>query len=117
MGLVFALSSRRRLPMPPGIKPELTATVAHFTVYAVLAALLWWALAIPGLAARRRLALAFAGAVAFGVSDEWHQSFVPGREVALYDIAVDALGALAAVVGIAIAIRRRRGVAENRPTG
>ncbi len=38
-------------------------------------------------------------AVAFGVTDEVHQSFVPGRNADLMDLVADALGAsLGAVV-------------------
>lgn len=34
----------------------------------------------------------------YGLSDEWHQSFVPGRDCSVYDVAADALGVLSAVV-------------------
>jgi VanZ family protein len=42
--------------------------------------------------------VAFLGALAFAVTDEWHQSFVSGREPSLGDFLVDAVGALAALV-------------------
>ncbi len=96
MGLIFALSSRSKLPRPPGLGPDLVGIAGHFTVYAVLAALLWWAL--PSRDLTRRTELAFVGAVAYGVSDEWHQSFVPGRDPALFDLGVDALGAATTLV-------------------
>ncbi len=38
--------------------------------------------------------LAFSLAVLYALSDEWHQSFVPGRSSSLLDSGVDALGAL-----------------------
>lgn len=40
----------------------------------------------------------------FAASDEWHQHFVPGREVALKDWLMDALGVLA---GSGLYIRRQ----------
>ena len=46
-------------------------------------------------------------AVAFAVTDEWHQSFVPSREGQARDVAVDALGAALAIAGILWWIRRR----------
>lgn len=44
----------------------------------------------------------------WGVSDEYHQSFVPGRDASAWDVAADAVGFLVAV-GIAVAwVKRRR---------
>ena len=93
MGLIFALSSRRTIPQPFGLASELTSIAGHFTVYAVLAILLWWAIDPLDGSPRCRFALALAGAVAYGLSDEWHQSFVPGRDASLFDIVVDGIGA------------------------
>ncbi|HEY0707458.1 MAG TPA: VanZ family protein [Polyangia bacterium] len=42
--------------------------------------------------ARFRLSLATALAVGFGVSDEFHQSFVPGRAVEALDVLADLVG-------------------------
>jgi hypothetical protein len=38
-------------------------------------------------------------AVAYGITDEFHQSFVPGRSAELYDLYADAVGA---IVGTAV---------------
>jgi VanZ family protein len=43
---------------------------------------------------------AWAIAVAYGVTDEWHQSFVPGRSAELRDLAADAMGALLAAIAV-----------------
>lgn len=98
MGLIFALSARRTVPVPPGLSTELTSIAGHFAAYAVLSALLWWTLEAGNLTARRRMALALAGAVAYGLTDEWHQSFVPGRDASPLDLAVDGIGALCGLV-------------------
>lgn len=79
--------------------------VAHVTEYAVLT--LSWARAVAGLAPRgraRRAAPALAAAVALGwaVSDEWHQTFVPGRVGSPRDVAIDAVG-----IAVALALLRR----------
>ena len=39
------------------------------------------------------VAVSLLGAVAYGISDEFHQSFVAGRDSSLYDVGLDALGA------------------------
>jgi VanZ family protein len=38
-------------------------------------------------------------ATAYGVSDEFHQRFVPGRTADVRDVAADAIGASAAALG------------------
>src|SRR5215212_11635254 len=40
-------------------------------------------------------------ATTYGVSDEWHQSFVPGRSPDRYDVVADCVGA---TVGVALAL-------------
>ena len=37
-------------------------------------------------------------AVAYGLTDEWHQSFVPNRHADWYDVRADAIGAFVATV-------------------
>ena len=69
--------------------------VGHFTEYLIFGALLFNALRLD-LGARRALtfAIAVALASAYGVSDEWHQSFVPDRSCDAADWAVDTIAAL-----------------------
>jgi VanZ family protein len=46
----------------------------------------------------------------YGVSDELHQLFVPGRNCDWHDVVADAAGSLlGAALGSALATRRRRG--------
>ena len=95
--LIFGVSSLGKVPeAPSGIGDK----HAHFAVYAVLAALLVWALtaAAPRRTTWRTAAFAVVLATLYGVSDEWHQSFVPGREMSGLDLVADAAGAAAAAV-------------------
>lgn len=101
MGIIFYLSAQRKLPHPPHIAMQLISVAGHFTVYLVLAALSWWALGAFRLEARTRGVIVFLAALAYGVTDEWHQSFVPGRTPDIRDLMVDAVGA---AVGIFIAM-------------
>ena len=81
--------------MPPGIR--------IFLGYAFLAFWWWRALRQAQAASPDQGAppwvflLAFAISVLYGVSDEYHQSFVPGRDPSLLDWLVDALGAATAL--------------------
>ena len=67
--------------------------VTHFFIYGLLATLtLRW------LGSRRWAPwLAIAVVSLFGASDEWHQSFVPGRSCEVADWVADTLGAALAV--------------------
>lgn len=88
--LIFALSSRSSLPGPSVTGLD---KVAHAVAFATLA---WFT--ARGLFGYRvaRLTSAVLGALLatlYGVSDEWHQSFVPGRMTDPADLVADALGA------------------------
>ena len=66
--------------------------VAHFLAFGLLATLMC-RLGHRGRAAGWALLVTSA----FGVSDEWHQSFVPGRTCDVFDWMADTLGATVAV--------------------
>jgi len=83
MAAIFALSS---LPgSEVGIPPPWDK-LAHFSEYALLGFLLG--------RGTGNAPLAFALAALYGVSDEVHQAFVPGREASALDWLADAAGAL-----------------------
>jgi VanZ family protein len=110
--LIFFLSSIPRLPSPPG---PFSDKHFHFASYALLAALLVRALASARLrnVTGRIAAGAILLAALYGVTDEIHQMFVPGRSADAYDLLADTLGAVAAaglLLALAI-IRRQRRVA------
>lgn len=87
MGLIFFLSAQSD---PGADVGEVGRVLAHAGEYGLLTALWAWALA-PAL--RRRALLAAVGiSFAYALSDEFHQSFVPGRNAGPFDIAVDAAG-------------------------
>ena len=87
MALIFYLSAQ------PSVGPELpafTRVIAHFSEYALLAALWAWALA-PRLG-RRAIPVAAAICVLYAITDELHQRSVPGRDSDPFDVLVDCLG-------------------------
>ena len=95
-GLLFFLSSRCDLG-PAGQIPD---WITHGAAYLVFAVLMARAIARGfgrPLAGRDALAVVLA-ALLYGVSDEWHQSFVPGRDSSAGDVAKDAGGALVGVL-------------------
>jgi VanZ family protein len=95
MVLIFWLSSQSSLPAPPG---GLDDKQAHAVVYGLLASLIVRALsgACWNGVTLARVSAAVLMAVAYGATDEWHQSFVAARSPELADLCADALGAAAA---------------------
>jgi len=92
MAGIFVLSSRR----PPGAILSLGIPDGwlHLAEYAWLGWLLS-DLAATGAGGRRWLALVLLPTLVgtlYGASDEWHQSFVPGRDSSLADLGMDVLG-------------------------
>jgi VanZ family protein len=113
MGLIYFFSAQSRFAiLDRAWRPDLLAIAAHFIEYAVLAVLLWLALRGTVSLARFATPVAFVLAVLYAISDEWHQSFVPGRYPDLRDVLVDALGALVAlwlIRKLSLAHLRQRG--------
>jgi hypothetical protein len=72
--------------------------VAHLLVYGLMGVLAWWA--FEGLP--RATLLAIAVTSLFGATDEWHQSFIPGRRSAIDDWALDTA---AAALGVYLVTR------------
>jgi VanZ family protein len=97
---IFGLSS------VPGVIPEDAAApyqifnwvppalqnLLHIPVYAGLAFLWRWYLAVP-LRALAATLMALLITISYGVFDEWYQLFVPGRYASLTDVLFNSIGA------------------------
>ncbi len=85
--------------------------LAHFSEYAVFCLLL---LAGP-LCSKPVIAVLLCGG--YGLSDEFHQMFVPGRTPALHDVAIDLSGAaFIALVRASVAYLPRFDFSRTRPS-
>ena len=70
---------------------------AHLTEYGIFATLLYRALKESGVNKKRAGFYAIVLAAGYAITDEFHQSFTPGREPTLRDIIIDTIGATLAV--------------------
>lgn len=114
MAVIFRLSSLTGSSVPGRF-----SVLGHFVVYAVLGAL--YVRALPStLPIGRRILVAVALASLYGVTDEYHQSFVPGRMPDIADWAVDTIGATAgafAAMTAPLLVKRRTSRDDSgRPT-
>ncbi len=94
MAGIFLLSSRSQLPDLDGGR-DIQSVVGHFVAYAALGASLAVLLRSLGWSPLRALLVAIVFATLYGVTDEFHQSFVPNRNTDPKDVLVDFLGATA----------------------
>ncbi len=97
MGLIFVFSS---FPSPMEI-PSFTSAdkLVHLLAYGVLASLIYCARE-KSRAILHPIFIPFLIAFLYGVSDEIHQYFVPGREADVFDALANALGAFVFPLGI-----------------
>lgn len=115
MAVTFYLSHQSAVDIPLGA-PDY---VAHGIGYAGLGALFMRALAgggrLSAMSWRWVLLATLLGGL-YGVTDEFHQSFVPGRYPSLSDVVADTVGSLVGAFAAALSgawLRRRR----NEPMG
>jgi VanZ family protein len=90
MGIIFYMSSQPEVTIPAA----LTDKSSHSLAYTFLGVLIVRARA-GGLPARITARDAFVAVLlttAYGVSDEIHQMYVPGRSADVYDLYADAIG-------------------------
>lgn len=100
MGTIFFLSHQPGTELQYSLMPGFDK-LAHALIYAVLAAAAIYAL--PARISQLRPVAAATWVVLFclfyGISDEYHQSFIPGRDPSIGDIAADTAGSFLFILG------------------
>ena len=96
MGLIFFLSSLQGFRLPE--LPENSDKFIHMVAYMPLGFLFYMSLIKSGFG-RYGFALAMLLTVLYGVTDEFHQAFVPGRYATIGDVMADSIGALFGCLG------------------
>ncbi|MCX6375295.1 MAG: VanZ family protein [Armatimonadetes bacterium] len=96
MAAIFVLSAQSKLPSPPGILGW--DKLQHLLAYVVLGLLLYRACVISPIVRTSPYWTAFVLGALYGAFDEYHQSFVPGRDMSALDWLADVLGLIAALI-------------------
>ena len=91
-GLITVLSSLSKVEGPSFL--ELNDKLLHAIEYSVLGALCYRAYryGVGSIESRFAVALAVLSAAVFGITDEYHQTFVPLREADIWDWGADVIG-------------------------
>ena len=121
MALIFYFSSRspEALPAPKALAwfGSMQNIVAHLALFGVLGPLLLaacWTWMSGAAGQWRWVLLAAAMGALYGVLDEYHQSFVPGRKATLFDVAVDGAGIWLGLGGLQGAFLLISGLRQRR---
>jgi VanZ family protein len=111
---IFLLSNQPGLVVSadPGVDGP-ARHLAHVATYAVLTLLIAWALTRHGWPTARLAIVSALVALLYGVTDEWHQTFVPTRHGQAVDLIWDGLGAL--ITAMAIVAARRSTALDRIP--
>jgi VanZ family protein len=98
MSVIFFLSSQSQLPSVVTIFNDKLLHTLEFTFLGVLFVRALQ-VSFPRLSFKQLLVYTILFCFIYGLSDEFHQSFVPGREVSLYDALADGIGGFLGVIG------------------
>jgi VanZ family protein len=90
MLLIFVLSSQPSLPTIRFFSGA--DLLAHAAAYGILCVFLALSFVPPRVATWNRVLLLTVLVTAYGVTDEYHQSFVPGRDASPWDVLADGAG-------------------------
>ncbi|MDX8387661.1 MAG: VanZ family protein [Ghiorsea sp.] len=94
-GLIFYLSHQPILPMPMSFEHQ--DKLVHMTAYAVMGCCAWLYFRHLTLSKMVLFIFALVFSSAYGASDEFHQSFIVGRDADVWDWVADSLGACLAL--------------------
>ncbi len=101
----------------PRIAHLVNDKIIHAVLYFILGLLIYRALEPRRTPPRfnwSRLVISVAAVVCYGISDEFHQHFVPGRSVDILDATADTAGGIVAALAIVFADRRARARSERK---
>jgi len=102
MAVIFFLSAQPDLNSGLGLLDTILRKLAHMVEFGLLALLWWRALGY------RAAPAAAAIAIAYAISDEYHQGFVEGRVGSPVDVLIDTAGvAIAMLAAIRLRAKRR----------
>lgn len=98
--VIFLLSAQSKLPIPEAVSFRGLDKLLHACAFGSLAfALSYWISADTWLAEPLKcFILVCCMAACYGISDEIHQIFVPGRDASFYDWLADCTGAVIALL-------------------
>jgi len=103
-GVIFILSHQSTLPLPMAFPHQ--DKLVHGSAYGVMAFLAWRTFSHLVQTRLLLVGVAVMFSSAYGVSDEFHQSFIEGRDADIWDWVADTIGAT--LMALSLVWRRYR---------
>ncbi|MBQ6998196.1 MAG: VanZ family protein [Clostridia bacterium] len=104
---VFSWVGTDNIIVAIGIANHYVRKTAHFMIFAILAVLVYNLMAAYGIKRSKVVLIAALVCLAYAVSDEIHQIFVPGRAGRIKDVLIDFSGSVSALGIIYLLFGRR----------
>lgn len=117
MALIFGLSSLEGdtvISAVASVPISVNLVGGHVGEFGILALLMYRVMLLRQWSTSFRWVIVAVAAIGYGLTDEFHQSFVLGRDSSWMDIGFDALGALAGVAFAEALIRWRAWIGRSR---
>ena len=106
MSLIFYLSSLSASSYPPGL--GILTKVYHVSVYFLLGLLLSLSIIKGNSKNNNLIILSILVLIAYAISDELHQSLVPGRHTMISDVLIDSIGILCSSIIYTLTLMLRK---------
>ena len=89
---------------------------AHFSIYTVVGFLLMALISTYNLERSKKIKISFIIGIIYAISDEIHQSFIPGRAAKLMDVMIDSVGVFVGILilMLILAIMKKIKVCKNK---
>ena len=100
---IFGVSSVPSSGLPGNL--GIWTNVGHFAEYLALSVFIFLSVHKPERTLWKSAAIAVAVSSLYGVSDEFHQLFVDGRQADVFDWLTDTIGATVGAIGTALCVR------------
>ncbi len=87
--------------------------LAHFSIYAYVGVLMMSFVSTYQLPLWKRSTISVATGLLYAISDEYHQSFVPGRSAQWQDVLIDLTGVIVGIITVLICISIYKKIQEK----
>ena len=88
--------------------------LAHFSIYALVGVWIMAFMSTFDIKLYKKWIISMLVGVLYAASDEFHQSFVPGRGPSIVDVGIDSLGVLTGILAVLIIISIYRALKSDK---